>query len=294
MAHPSASREGLAALVLAASWTAAGAVATGAWFGGVWLSRWETPQPLQAFHPVLAGKPAGPVLDAVLATHGRDLFQQTCAVCHGPGGMGKPSLGKSLVHSDFVLQSADEQLAQFLAQGRPADDPLNTTKVLMPPRGGNDKLTDQDLVAIVCYVRGLQDPRRMPQMTAYEPPSLAPTQADKDAALSAAGGDAELAGYIASGNKLFHSICVACHGQNGVGIQGNGKALVHNDFIKSLNDDDLLAFIKKGRDPGDPKNTTGVGMPPKGGNPALSDDDLLDIIAYVRTLQGGPVAGKPN
>jgi hypothetical protein len=26
-------------------------------------------------------------------------------------------------------------------------------------------------------------------------------------------------------------------------------------------------------------------MPAKGGNPALSEDDLLDIISYLRTLQ---------
>jgi hypothetical protein len=25
-------------------------------------------------------------------------------------------------------------------------------------------------------------------------------------------------------------------------------------------------------------------MPPKGGNPALSDEDLIDIIAYIRTI----------
>jgi cytochrome c5 len=28
-----------------------------------------------------------------------------------------------------------------------------------------------------------------------------------------------------------------------------------------------------------------VDMPPKGGNPALSDAQLLDIIAYMRSLQ---------
>jgi cytochrome c5 len=28
-------------------------------------------------------------------------------------------------------------------------------------------------------------------------------------------------------------------------------------------------------------------MPPKGGNPALKDDDILAIIAYVRSLSGG-------
>lgn len=32
--------------------------------------------------------------------------------------------------------------------------------------------------------------------------------------------------------------------------------------------------------------TTGVVMPPLGGNPALTDADLIDVIAYVRTLAG--------
>ena len=119
----------------------------------------------------------------------------------------------------------------------------------------------------------------------------APSDEQKAAALASANGNAELAGYIASGDKLFHTTCVACHGKGAVGIQGNGKRLVTNDFIRSLDDDALLAFIKQGRAPTDPKNTTGIQMPPKGGNPAMSDDDILDIIAYLRTLQGGkPVA----
>lgn len=46
----------------------------------------------------------------------------------------------------------------------------------------------------------------------------------------------------------------------------------------------MVAFLKVGRDPSDPLNTTGVAMPPKGGNPALSDQDLLDIVAFVRTI----------
>ena len=50
-------------------------------------------------------------------------------------------------------------------------------------------------------------------------------------------------------------------------------------------DDELVAFIKVGRDPSDPLNTTGVAMPPKAGNPALTDDDLYDVVAFVRTLQ---------
>lgn len=32
-------------------------------------------------------------------------------------------------------------------------------------------------------------------------------------------------------------------------------------------------------------NTTGVAMPPKCGNPSLTDQDLADVVAYLRTLQ---------
>ena len=45
-----------------------------------------------------------------------------------------------------------------------------------------------------------------------------------------------------------------------------------------------LAFLKVGRMPFDPMNTTGIQMPPKGGNPLLSDQDLLDAIALLRTF----------
>ena len=57
-------------------------------------------------------------------------------------------------------------------------------------------------------------------------------------------------------------------------------------------DDDALAFVKKGRSTSDPLNTTKVDMPPKGGNPALSDDDVLDIISYLRFLAKSESQGK--
>ncbi len=265
--------------------------------GGVQLSRWNTPQPpppLAPFHPRLAAMQAGSVLSLDSAVRGRDLFVQSCVTCHGTDGFGRPGLGKSLVHSDFIADRNDAVLVQFIAKGREANDPANTTKVAMPPRGGNPDLTDSDLAAVVTYMRGLQDPRRMPALPALMAKSE-PSAAQKEAAIAASGGDEELAKYIASGDKLFHSSCVACHGKGGVGIAGNGKALANNEFIRSLDDDSLLSFIKQGRSPTDPKNTTGIQMPPKGGNPAMSDDDILDVIAYVRTLQGtkpGTPGGK--
>ncbi len=235
----------------------------------------------QAYERLVAAPPAGALLKDA-AAHGRDLFMSACVACHGAAGTGVTGLGKNLVESDFVALQSDDQMREFIAKGRPDAQPIP-----MPPRAGRDDLTDDDLAHIVVYLRGLQDPRRMPELPAMAAVSpAAPSEADKAAALAAAGGDAELAGYIASGNKIFHSLCVSCHGKGGVGMTGNGKPLVRNEFVKSLDDDALLAFVKQGRAPSDPKNTTGIQMPPKGGNPAMSDDDILDVIAYLRTLQG--------
>ncbi|MBL8880543.1 MAG: c-type cytochrome [Phycisphaerales bacterium] len=253
--------------------------------GGTAVSVWLTPRPRPAYHERVFAKPAQEQIAAGVAEHGRDIFRTICAACHGPSGYGVQGLGRDLVHSDFVADLDDAALVAFLEQGRPADHPLNQTKVTMPPKGGNPALTAEDLKSVASFVRGMQDPRRMPELAPWAPKPVQVTQADKDAALAAAGGDAELAGYIASGNKIFHSVCVACHGQGGVGISGNGKPLVNNPFVQSLDDDGLLAFVKQGRAPSDPKNTTGIQMPPKGGNPAMSDDDILDVISYVRTLQ---------
>jgi disulfide bond formation protein DsbB len=234
----------------------------------------------QAYERLVAA-PAGPAVPLEEAVHGRQVFMMVCAACHGQDAKGMEGLGKNLVESDFVAAQSDEDLRKFIIAGRPDAKPIP-----MPPRAGRDDLTDQDLSHVVAYVRGLQDPRRMPDlppMTAVA--AAAPSEAQKAAALAAAGGDAELAEYIAHGDSLFHSTCVACHGKGGVGIPGNGKPLVKNAFIASLDDDGLLAFIKQGRGPTDPKNTTGIQMPPKGGNPAMSEDDILDVIAYLRTLQ---------
>lgn len=88
-----------------------------------------------------------------------------------------------------------------------------------------------------------------------------------------------------AGKQKFAVTCATCHGADGEGVKGLGKALRANAFLKSSTDADLAKLITEGRQAGDPLNTTGVAMPPKGGNPALAEADIKDIIAFVRTLQ---------
>jgi len=87
------------------------------------------------------------------------------------------------------------------------------------------------------------------------------------------------------GKKQYDMLCIACHGPGGEGIEGLGKPFTTSDFLREKNDEEMVEFVTLGRPMSDPLNTTGVDMPPKGGNPALTEDQIFDIIAYVRTLQ---------
>ena len=89
-----------------------------------------------------------------------------------------------------------------------------------------------------------------------------------------------------AGEKVYQTACVACHGPDARGVANLGKS-VHpsdSDFVSSRTDDELVEYIKVGRRVDDPLNTTGIDMPPKGGNPALTEEDMYNIVAYMRTL----------
>lgn len=168
----------------------------------------------------MIASPAGPTLIVAEATKGRNLFMLACISCHGQAGTGMPGLGKNLVLSNFAAAQTDPKLQAFLVMGRPEAWPVG-----MPPKAGREDLTDDDLRCLVVYLRGLQDSRRMPELAAWAPPvAVPPTEAEKAAAFASAGGDAELAEYIASGTKVFNTTCIACHGKGGRGDQRQWKA----------------------------------------------------------------------
>jgi disulfide bond formation protein DsbB len=89
---------------------------------------------------------------------------------------------------------------------------------------------------------------------------------------------------VAIGEKEF-GVCAGCHGADATGVTGLGKSLVGSDFIATTSDSDLATLIKTGRSSSDPANTTGIDMPPKGGNPALNDEKIDALVAYIRSLQ---------
>jgi len=90
---------------------------------------------------------------------------------------------------------------------------------------------------------------------------------------------------VVHGEELASQSCSACHGQDFTGVPGLGASFYDSTFIQSHPDDELVEFIKEGRANDAPDNESGIAMPPYGGNTRLTDEDLSDIVAFLRTLQ---------
>lgn len=89
---------------------------------------------------------------------------------------------------------------------------------------------------------------------------------------------------VQKGKVTFDRVCATCHGKDAKGLPKLGKSLIDNAFTKGLSDTELVDFLKVGRQAGHPLNETGVDMPPKGGDPTITEDDLSNVVAFLRTL----------
>ena len=101
---------------------------------------------------------------------------------------------------------------------------------------------------------------------------------DDEADDEGSGGDAD------AGEVVFAETCASCHGDDAEGIDGLGKPLADSDYVAETSEADLIVVVTDGRAVDDPDNTTGILMPPKGGNPALTDEDVENVVVYIKSL----------
>lgn len=83
---------------------------------------------------------------------------------------------------------------------------------------------------------------------------------------------------VERGRELYSQTCVACHGANGEGAFDGVPDLTSAKGRFTKPDDILLANIINGFQ----SKGSLMAMPPRGGNPDLTDQDLADTLAYMR------------
>ncbi|MBD3646159.1 MAG: cytochrome c [Pseudomonadales bacterium] len=89
---------------------------------------------------------------------------------------------------------------------------------------------------------------------------------------------------VENGETLYNTTCVACHGPKGKGVipgvpnlHGKDSPLMEKDV------NTLLHNVDNGfQSPG-----SMMAMPPRGGNASLSEQDIMDILKYMRREFGG-------
>ncbi len=103
--------------------------------------------------PALPGDPA----------KGSTLYAQNCATCHGASLEG--GIGAKLSPIDKlpgVPDSLDPTfLIQIITNGR-QPQPGDPKQVAMPAKGGNDKLSDQDIKDLAAFIISNQNPGNLP------------------------------------------------------------------------------------------------------------------------------------
>lgn len=84
--------------------------------------------------------------------------------------------------------------------------------------------------------------------------------------------------YALSGQAVYTQSCIACHGASGRGAVPGAPDFTSKNGPLNKSDKILLEHIINGyQSPGSP-----MAMPPKGGNPKLTDDDLKNSLNYIR------------
>jgi cytochrome c5 len=172
---------------------------------------------------------------------GEQIYQAVCASCHQTGIAGAPKVGDKAAWAPRIKEGLSELVADAIKGIR-----------AMPPRGGDPSLTDEEVARAVVYMAN-QSGARFKEPAARKPRAAVSTASQKP-----------------DGKKVYDTTCMVCHatGVAGAPKLGDKKAwaphLMHGV-------DALVQSALKGKG----------AMPPKGGNPSLSDDDVRAAVEFM-------------
>lgn len=80
------------------------------------------------------------------------------------------------------------------------------------------------------------------------------------------------------GEAIYNATCLVCHGSDGAGDMPGVADLAKNGGGLSQDDKVLMSRMLNGYQS---KNSS-MAMPPRGGDPALTESDLKDVLKFMR------------
>lgn len=223
-------------------------------------------------------KPVGELAIAgpkVLLT-GDKVFETVCQTCHAAGLAGAPKVGDIAAWAKVVKGGQAQAFARAISG-------IQEGGKVMPPRGGNSDLTDEEVAGAVVFMANQSGAKwtapelKMPvaapaQATAAPgatPVAVAiPAMPVMPAAVAAIAPQALAAG--GKGKAVYDATCTVCHAG---GVAGSPKIGDKTAWAPRLQTgiEALYTSVLKGKN----------AMPPKGGNVGLPDADVKAAVDYM-------------
>ncbi|MBD9422733.1 cytochrome c5 family protein [Achromobacter sp. ACM04] len=213
---------------------------------------------------------------------GEQVFAAVCTACHTAGVAGAPKVGDNAAWAPFITAGYDAMMNVAL-HGKGG----------MPAKGGNPTLSDYEVARAVVYMANKSGaslpepaapaaegdkkeaaaaPAAAPAAPAAAAPAAAtPAPAAAPAPAPAAQATAPQAAAVnPAGEKLYKSVCFACHATGVANAPKFGDKAAWEPYIKT-GMDAMVKVAMQGKPP----------MPPKGGAANASEDDIRAAVQYM-------------
>jgi cytochrome c5 len=179
---------------------------------------------------------------------GAEIVKNVCSACHQTGAANAPKIGDAAAWAPRIKTGVNA-LVQSVIKGKGA----------MPPKAGDASLTETEIHNAVVQLANQAGAKFK------EKPAAAPAQ--QQAAASQAQSKQAAA---ADGKAVYDKVCFACHAQSVAGSPKLGDKAAWAPRIKT-GMDSLLQSVIKGKG----------AMPPKAGNPSLSEAEIRAAIEFM-------------
>ncbi|PPA74241.1 cytochrome c5 family protein [Achromobacter spanius] len=221
---------------------------------------------------------------------GEQVFAAVCTACHTAGVAGAPKVGDNAAWAPFIKSGYDTMLNVAL-HGKGG----------MPAKGGNPTLSDYEVARAVVYMAnksgaslpepaapaeegakkeadaapatGTASAAAAPAAAAPAAPAPAAAPAPTAAAPAApapAAAPQQAAAVNPAGEKLYKSVCFACHATGVANAPKFGDKAAWDPYIKT-GMDAMVKVAMQGKPP----------MPPKGGAANASEEDIRAAVQYM-------------
>lgn len=226
-----------------------------------------------------AAAPAGDSASSGGSIDGEGIYGSVCVACHASGAAGAPIRGE------------EEAWAARTEQGFATlvDHAINGIGA-MPAKGGNASLSDEEVEAAVAYL--VEPVMEVPELGGGD--EAASEEAGSEEETAAAEGDAAAEEEMAANDDAASEEDAAASEEASGGSDLDGAALYASSGCVACHDNGVAgaptkgdseawaARLEKGADELYASAINGIGaMPAKGGNPNLSDEEVMAVVDYL-------------